>query len=70
MAQFLDSLLRLYDSAAIRRSRTCLQTKINNPTHCFYFSVIPIKRPCRQTVFLCFSLLGTRKDDGVSKQNL
>ena len=69
MTQFLDSLPRLYDSVAIRRSHV-LQTKINSPIHCAYFSVILVKRVCRQTMFLCFTLLGKRKDDGVSKQNL
>ena len=69
MTQFLDSLPRLYDSAAIRRS-CILRTKINSPIHCVYFSVIPVKRVFRQTVLLCFSLLGNCKDDGVSKQNL
>jgi hypothetical protein len=69
MTLFLDSVPRLYDSAAIRRS-CVLRTKINSPIHCPYFSVILVKRVCRQTMFLCFSLLGKRKDGGVSKQNL
>jgi len=69
MIQFLDSLPRLYDSVAIRRS-CVLWTKINSPIHCVYFAVILVKLVSRQTMFLCFALLGNRKDDGVSKRSL
>jgi hypothetical protein len=69
MAQFLDSVPRLYDSAAIRRS-SVLQTKINIRLHCANSSTILVKRVCRQTMFLCLSSLRNPKGDGISKQNM